>query len=75
LPVKAVNPETVNFDEPPAKLLERLYSQKTGRRYKKVTNGRELFGRLDPGVAYGKCPRLKELLDKMLELAEAAGGG
>lgn len=70
LPAKAANPETVNFDEPPAKLLERLYSLKTGRRYKKVTNGRELFGRLDPNVAYGKCPRLKELLDKMLVLAE-----
>ena len=71
-PPKAANPETVNFDEPPAKLLERLYSQKTGRRYKKVTNGRELFGRLDPNVAYGKCPRLRELLDKMLELAGEA---
>lgn len=69
LPAKAAKPETVNFDEPPARLLERLYSQKTGRRYKKVTNGRELFGRLDPNVAYGKCPRLRELLDKMLELA------
>ena len=68
-PVRAANPETVNFDEPPAKLLEGLYSLKTGRRYKKVTNGRELFGRLDPNVAYGKCPRLRELLDKMLELA------
>lgn len=72
-PAKVANPETVNFDEPPAKLLERLYSLKTARRYKKVTNGKELFGRLDPNVAYGKCPRLKELLDKMLELAVAAG--
>lgn len=67
---KTKNPEKVNFEEPPAKLLERIYSQKTGRRYKKVTNGRELFGRLDPNLAYGKCPRLRELLDKMLELAE-----
>jgi hypothetical protein len=73
LPAKVVNPETVNFDEPPAKLLERLYSQKIGRRYKKVTNGRELFGRLEPDVAYGKCPKLRELLDKMLELAGDAG--
>lgn len=73
LPAKAMNPETVNSTEPPAKLLEELYSLKTGRKYKKVTNGRELFGRLDPNVAYGKCPRLKELLDKMLELAGAAG--
>ena len=70
LPGKAVNPEKVNFDEPPAKLLERLYDQKTGRRYKKVTHGKELFSRLDPNVAYGKCPRLRELLDTMLELAE-----
>ena len=38
-------------------LVERLYSLKTGRKYKKVNNGRELFGRLDPYVAYGKCPR------------------
>ena len=72
-PAKIANPETVNFDEPPAKLLEKLYSLKTAHNYKKVTNGKELFGRLDPNVAYGKCPRLKELLDKMLELAEAAG--
>ncbi|MHB1397702.1 MAG: hypothetical protein ACYDAI_05805 [Trichloromonadaceae bacterium] len=57
-------------NKPPAKLLERLYSQKTGRRYKKVSLVKELFGRLDPNVAYGKCPRLRELLDKMLELAE-----
>ena len=71
-PAKTKNPEKVNFEEPPAKLLERIYSQKTGRRYKKVTNGRELFGRLDPNVAYGKCPRLKELLDVMLKLAEEA---
>lgn len=69
LPAKVANPEAVNFDEPPGKLLERLYTQKTGRRYKKVTHGRELFGRLDPGVAYGKCPRLRELLDVMLGLA------
>ena len=69
-PAKAANPETVNFDEPPAKLLERLYSLKTDRKYKKVTNGKELFGRLDPNLAYGKCPRLKELLDKMLELSK-----
>ncbi|MDX9710401.1 MAG: DUF4276 family protein [Trichloromonas sp.] len=69
LPAKTANPEMVNFDEPPAKLLERLYCQKIGRGYKKVTNGKELFGRLDPNLAYGKCPKLKELLDKMLELA------
>ncbi|MFZ4700153.1 MAG: DUF4276 family protein, partial [Candidatus Methylumidiphilus sp.] len=65
-------PETINFDEPPAKLLERLYPLYTRRNYKKVVHGKELFGKLDPQVAYAKCPKLKALLDKMLELAQAA---
>jgi len=68
-PGRIKNPETVNFDEPPAKLLERLYPLHVTRSYKKVANGKELFGKLDPDVAYQKCPKLKELLDKMLELA------
>ena len=64
-------PETINFDEPPGKLLERLYPLYTRRNYKKVVHGKELFGKLDPQVAYAKCPKLKALLDKMLELAQA----
>lgn len=70
LPKKISHPEMVDFDEPPAKLLERLYPLHVRRSYKKVVNGRELFGKLDPGIAYSKCPFLKELLDKMLDLAE-----
>ncbi len=69
---KIESPETINFIEPPAKLLERLYPLYNRRKYKKVTDGEELFGKLDPGLAYAKCPKLKELLDKMLELAQAA---
>ena len=69
LPEKIRHPENVNFDEPPAKLLERLYPQNIGRSYKKVVNGKELFRKLDPNIAYGKCPNLKQLLDKMLALA------
>ena len=68
---KIDRPETVNFDEPPAKLLKRLYELHEKRSYKKIVNGKELFGKLDPEVAYQKCPKLKELLDKMLELANA----
>ena len=30
----------------------------------------ELFQKLDPSVAYSKCPMLKDMLDKMLELAK-----
>jgi len=70
-PKKINCPETVNFDEPPAKLLENLYSLHVGRSYKKLVNGKDLFNKLDPEVAYQKCPKLKELLDKMLELAQA----
>jgi hypothetical protein len=69
-PKKIQNPETINSDEPPAKLLERLYPLHVKRSYKKVVNGRELFGKLDPNIAYEKCPRLKDLLDKMLALAK-----
>ncbi len=69
-PNKIQYPETVNFNEPPAKLLESIYRLHTSRSYKKVVNGKELFGKLDPDVAYQKCPKLKELLDKLLELAK-----
>jgi len=63
-------PETVNFNEPPAKLLERLYKRHTKRSYKKVTYGRELFSKLDPNMAYSKCPILKAMLDEMLQMAK-----
>jgi hypothetical protein len=66
---RVTKPEDVNSDNPPAKLLERLYHQHAKGRYKKLVHGAELFQKLDPSVAYSKCPRLKEMLDKMLELA------
>lgn len=72
-PKKVGTPEQVNFDEPPAYLLNNLYKQVTRRTYKKVVYGGQLFGKLDPDTAYGKCPRLKVLLDEMLTLAKAAG--
>lgn len=68
-PGKVAKPETVNFNEPPAKLLDRLYKQHIKRNYKKTVNGRELFSQLNPATAYEKCPHLREMLDKMLELA------
>ena len=68
--IKVQNPETVNFDEPPAKLLTKLYKAKTKHTYQKVIHGNELFNNLDPNVAYKKCPYLKEMLDEMLRLAQ-----
>ncbi len=70
---KYPTPETVNSDTPPAELLKSLYSTKMGKQYKKVTNGKELFAKLNPTVACKKCPSLKALLDEMLLLAQAAG--
>jgi len=66
---KDEKPELVNSDEPPAKLLDRLYKTATGRGYKKVTEARNLFPELDPSIAYAKCPHLRTLLDALLELA------
>ena len=63
------DPETVDFEEPPGKLLARLYIERTGRTYKKVVHGQELFTKLDPEVAYRKCPQLKNMLDSMLQMA------
>ena len=73
LTTKTKQPEMVNFDKPPAKLLDEVYQSKTGRHYKKVTNGEELFAKLDPAIAYDKCPHLKLLLDELLALAQEAG--
>jgi hypothetical protein len=43
----ARQPESVNLDEPPAKLLHRVY-QAGGRSYQKVVHGYALFAKLDP---------------------------
>jgi hypothetical protein len=75
LPKKVETPEQINFNQPPAHLLNNLYKQVTHKTYKKVVYGGQLFSKLDPDVAYGRCPRLKALLDEMLALAKAAGLG
>jgi len=72
LPGKVAYPETVDSAEPPAKLLTRLYREKTRRDYKKTAHGAELFSRLDPEKARAKCPALAALLDDMLAFAQAS---
>ncbi|MBM4001431.1 MAG: DUF4276 family protein [Planctomycetes bacterium] len=66
----ATKPEEVNFDHPPSKRLSDLYNAKTGRSYKKTTDGKALFQKLDPDMAAGKCPGLQAMLSEMLRLAE-----
>ena len=70
---KSSHPETVNFDEPPSKVLKSVYRERLNRSYKKTTYGKDLFRRLDPEVAVQRCPRLKSMLETMLQLAKAAG--
>jgi hypothetical protein len=73
LPASAKNPERVNFNEPPKKLLKRLYSEKLNRNYKETTDSPALFGDLDPSECYAKCPYLRLMLDEMLQLAKDVG--
>ena len=62
-------PEGINFDNPPASLLQNLYSTHLDRNYGKVVDGTELFQKLDPNITYARCPHLKLLLDDILTLA------
>jgi hypothetical protein len=64
-------PETVNFNKPPAKILEHVYQNRLGRSYRKVIDGSNIFFDLSPDAAYKQCPRLRVLLDEMLQLARA----
>ncbi|MBK6430745.1 MAG: DUF4276 family protein [Anaerolineae bacterium] len=73
LPAKITYPETVNFDEPPGKLLDRLYKDRLRRKYKKLTDGKDLFDQLDPQTVYNKCPYFRQMMDTMLQLAKDAG--
>lgn len=72
-PPKIAEPETINFNMPPAKMLGKLYDDKLKRTYKKVVDGADLFAKLDPSVAYDRCPYLRMMLDEMLRLAQEAG--
>jgi hypothetical protein len=74
LPTRAFEePETVNFDEPPAKLLHRLYMQEFQRGYKKRVHGKALFHDLKPQKVYEKCAHFQQMLDDMIALAQPAG--
>ena len=67
-------PELVNFDQPPAVRLARIYERAfAGRRsYRKIVDGASLFAKLDPALAVARCPSLKRMLDEMLDLATNA---
>jgi len=70
---RMTHPENINFDEPPSYLLDHLFTKNHKKHYKKTTHSVQLLGKLDPEVAYDKCPYLKEMLDEMLRMARANG--
>lgn len=73
LPGIVAHPEIVNFHEPPSYLLDRLYSEALKKGYKKTTNGKDLFSRLEPDVVRQKCPYFKRLSDELIKLAKQHG--
>ena len=73
LPGKAKEPETVNFNEPPGKLLIRLFKEKHHTPYRKKMDGKDFFGRLDPDAVHRRCPSFATMMDELLVLAKARG--
>jgi hypothetical protein len=69
LPASIQRPETVDFNEPPKKLLSRLYRDKLRKPYAELIDGATLFSKLDPETAASKCPYLRALLEDLLKLA------
>jgi hypothetical protein len=65
-------PEGINFQNPPAVLLQNLYSEHLDRNYGKRVDGAKLFEGLDPNVACERCPHLKLLLEDVLAFARDA---
>lgn len=72
LPSQCSQPETVNMNQPPSKLLDRLYQLRLNRPYKKVADGRKLFLDCDPNVVAAKCPHFSQMLMDLEQLARDA---
>lgn len=65
LPAGARTPERVNGEEPPAKLLGRLYRAKLRRDYRKIIDGSTLLQKADPAQVEATCPHFKALIDDL----------
>lgn len=71
VPGKAAQPEAINFEEPPSRLLTRLYRDRLKRRYQKIIDGAALLQRLSPDAVYKRCEHFRLLADDLLRI----GGG
>lgn len=63
------DPETINFDEPPSRLLARLYRDRLKRRYQKLIDGVPMLQRVSPDIVYERCEHFRLLADDLLRLA------
>jgi len=50
-----------------------LYRKSFNRKYNKPVHGKKLFSQMNPEIACQKCPRFKEFLDALLNMARVAG--
>jgi len=73
LPSSIQTPEKIDFDNPPSKLMGNLYRKSFNRKYNKPVHGKKLFSQMNPEIACQKCPRFKEFLDALLNMARVAG--
>lgn len=73
LPNRCEQPESVNNNEPPSKLLGRLYRDRLNRDYRKTIDGRNLFLRCDPATVAERCPHFARLLIDLEQLAHDVG--
>jgi uncharacterized protein DUF4276 len=73
LKAKTRQPERVNFDNPPKKLLRGLYREKLKQAYKEITQGLEFFSNLDPSTVADACPHFRAMLEEMAAMAGRAG--
>lgn len=69
-PGKLKAPEDINFTQTPKARLDGLYEKTMGKGYKPTSDGKALFGRLDPEKAADKCPRFREFLLGLLDMAK-----
>ncbi len=63
---KIEKPETVDFNEPPAKFLNGILRG----RYMKTVYAKKIFPYVDPQVAINKCPYLQKLATDLLAVAK-----
>ncbi len=68
---KSLEPESINFDEPPSRLLARLYRNRLKRSYRKVIDGAKLLQRISPEAVYKRCEHFRMLADDLLRLGGA----